>query len=132
MRATMQRSILFRFVNSKGINTCIELPSEPIAPFLHVQEVVPQKRRQASKAQGVPPASPPQIDWGSNPGGYISLKKTEKVKEGVEENEQEEEYNYSFALVFFAFFLSLLLLLLYHSMSCIKHSQRPPRGSHLF
>ena len=31
---------------------------------------------------------PPQIDWGSNPGGYISLKTTRREEE---DNEEEEE-----------------------------------------
>ena len=34
---------------------------------------------------GYPP--PTQIDWGSNPGGYKSLKKDENVEEEEEENE---------------------------------------------
>ena len=33
---------------------------------------------------------PPQIDWGSNPGGYTSLQKDEKVEEEEEEGEEEE------------------------------------------
>ena len=34
---------------------------------------------------------PPQIDWGSNPRVYKSLKKDEKVEEEEEEGEEEEE-----------------------------------------
>ena len=47
---------LLQVCQSKGnCRSCIELPSKPVPPFLHVQEAVSQNRRQASKARGPPP-----------------------------------------------------------------------------